>query len=176
MNTEKKLQVLGLALAALSVFASPAGAQKDNAQEKDKTQQAGAAFDFDHVSCTGGPNEIRIVVNRVKKSVGLVTVDLFPNREEGFLRSVGRLKQFQFAARSPQTAFCVSAPEAGDYAISIYHDRNANGAFDKTGIGLPKEPWGLSNNPKVRFAAPKIESTLFSVAEDGANVEIKLNN
>ena len=133
-------------------------------------------FEFEHVSCRGGDNEIRIVVEGVKKSAGLITADLYPNRQEGFLRGKGRLKQVKFAAKAPLTRFCITAPENGDFAVTIYHDRNANGDFDKTGLGMPAEPWGLSNNPKVRFGPPTVDKTIFPVAENGANVKIKLNN
>ncbi len=133
-------------------------------------------FDFEHVSCTGAENEIRVIVTGVKDSVGLITADLFPNKEEGFLRGRGRLKQVKYAAKSPMTKFCIDAPEAGLFAMSTYHDQNANGDFDKTAIGFPAEPWGISNNPKVRFAPPPVEKALFEVSQPtGAHVVINLN-
>lgn len=135
-----------------------------------------ADYAFDHVSCTGAKNEIRIVITDVKKSVGLMTVDLYPNDDEKFLRGAGRITQVRFAAKSPVTKFCVEAPESGFFAMAAYHDENANQKFDKNAFGLPAEPWGLSNNPKVRLAPPPVEKTLFDVtAEQGAHVHIKLN-
>ncbi|MHA7870936.1 MAG: DUF2141 domain-containing protein [Hyphococcus sp.] len=133
------------------------------------------AFEFDHVSCTGAENEIRIVITGVEESVGLITADLYPDNEETFLRGIGRVKKVKYAARAPVTRFCMTTPEAGDYALAVYHDRNANGSFDKTGLGLPNEPWGISNNPRVRFAPPPVSKALFGVTENGAEVEIKLN-
>lgn len=159
------------AVAALAAFALAAGAsQAKNAALSDED------FAFDHVSCNGAENQIRVVVTGVKESAGLITADLFPNREDGFLRKRGRLSQVKFAARAPMTKFCVEAPEPGQFAISIYHDRNANGDFDKNALGLPAEPWGLSNNPKVRFGPPAVTETLFEVSADqSAHVHIKLN-
>lgn len=155
--------------AGLAAVAAPALAENDNAAHA-------AAFEFEHVSCTGGENEIRIIVNGVKGSHGLITADLFPNKEDGFLRGRGRLFQVKFAAKAPQTKFCIRAPESGLFAMSVYHDENANGDFDKNGIGLPAEPWGISNNPKIRFGPPPVEKALFEVvAESGAKVEIDLN-
>lgn len=157
------------AIIAFSLLtAAPAPLSADDAVDA-------AAFSFEHVSCEGKPNEIRVVVAGVKKAQGLITADLFPNKEEGFLRGRGRLSQVRYAAKAPITQFCVEAPEAGLFAMSIYHDENANEKFDKTGIGLPAEPWGLSNNPKVMFAPPPVEKALFEVTADGAHVYIKLN-
>lgn len=136
---------------------------------------ASAPFQFEHVSCTGAENEIKIIVDGVKQSTGLITADLYPNDEEVFLRGRGRIKKVKFAARAPQTKFCLVTPTVGLYAMAVYHDENANGDFDKTGLGLPAEPWGLSNNPRVRFGPPKIEKTLFEVSDIGAEIEIELN-
>lgn len=134
-----------------------------------------AVFDFDHVSCNGAPNEIKLVIEGLEDSLGLVTVDLYVNDAEGFLKRAGRVVQRRAAAKAPRTSLCVTAPEAGDYAIAVYHDKNANKTFDKGAFGLPVEPWGISNNPKVRFRAPHVDEALFPVKDDGANVLIKLN-
>jgi uncharacterized protein (DUF2141 family) len=70
---------------------------------------------------------------------------------------------------------CVPAPEPGDYAIAVYHDENANKTFDKGAFGLPAEPWGISNNPRIRFGPPHVSEALFPVNGEGAKVVIKLN-
>ncbi len=142
----------------------------------DKAEVDLSLFDFDHVSCTGAANEIRLVIDGLDNSVGLITVDLYMNDNDGFLKRAGRVKQRRAAAKAPHTALCVAAPEPGEYAIAVYHDENANKTFDKNAFGLPAEPWGISNNPKVRFAPPHVEEALFPVdADNGAAVVIKLN-
>jgi len=142
----------------------------------DKTTTSDENFQFEHVSCTGAENEIRVVVKNVKKNMGQIAADLYPNKEDGFLKSSGRLKQVRFAAKSPQTHFCFKAPAAEKFAIAVYHDENANKKFDKGAFGLPAEPYGISNNPKIRFGPPAVSEAIFTVANDGANVEINLKN
>ncbi len=160
-------KILNAAVATAAVFMCASASARNNDLEK---------FDFEHVSCTGVENEIRIRIKGVKKSVGLIAADLYPNDEEAFLKGPMRIKQVRFAAKSPVTTFCIDAPEAGDFAIALYHDQNANGRFDKGPFGMPAEPWGISNNPKVRFSAPPVSQALFNVnGQQGAKVEIKLN-
>lgn len=154
-------------LLAAAALGAPAAFAKDKPDD--------APAEFSHVSCTGGENEIRVTITGIKKPQGLITADLFPNRQEGFLRGRGRIKQVKFAAKAPRTVFCLTAPESGMFAMSAYHDRNANGKFDKTGLGLPAEPWGISNNPGAALGPPPVEKAIFEVLESGAAVEIKLN-
>jgi len=163
--------LLAVASAATGANALDPGADNSDAAG---SETVNSAFDFTHVSCTGGENEIRIRIMGVKQSVGLLTADLYPNKQDGFLSGRGRLKQVKYAAKAPVTQFCIQAPEAGNFAIAVYHDRNANGVFDRTGLGLPNEPWGISNNPKVRFSAPPVGKALFDVTQDGAKLEINL--
>lgn len=42
----------------------------------------------------------------------------------------------------------------GGYAVGIFHDENRNRKLDMV-LGIPKEGFGFSRNPVVRFGAPK---------------------
>ncbi len=42
----------------------------------------------------------------------------------------------------------------GGYALAIFHDENRNKKLDVL-IGIPREGFGFSRNPVVRFGAPK---------------------
>ena len=129
-----------------------------------------------HVSCKGEPREIAVRIVNVKDSVGLMTVELYRNDPDGFLNKRGREFRLRFAAKAPATEICVHAPTAGLWAMVAYHDENANQKFDKGSFGIPVEPYGVSQNPKIRLAPPPIEKALFEVAETGATIEIRLRD
>lgn len=42
----------------------------------------------------------------------------------------------------------------GEYALTLFHDQNGNGRLDTT-LGIPREGFGFSRNPVVRFGAPR---------------------
>lgn len=131
---------------------------------------------FAHISCRGDPNEIRVTIENVKQSAGLMTVELFRNDPNGFLNKNGREFRVRYAAHAPLTQICLKAPTPGQWAVVAYHDVNANRKFDKNTFGFPAEPFGVSGNPKIRLAPPPIAEALFDVAETGANIEIKLRD
>lgn len=63
----------------------------------------------------------------------------------------------------------------GEYAASVFLDRNGNGKLDTDVIGGPKEPWGVSNNAKPkRFGPPAYKDALFRYGGGPMTIEIKL--
>ncbi len=52
---------------------------------------------------------------------------------------------------------------AGEYAISLFHDVDADGELDSGFMGIPKEPYGFSNNAPVRFGPAKWDAAKFTV-------------
>ena len=46
---------------------------------------------------------------------------------------------------------------SGTYALALIHDENGNGKLD-TMLGIPKEGFGFSKNPVIRFGAPSFKS------------------
>jgi len=156
-------------LAAAAIALAPAAAVA-------QPEPAAPAGVHTHLSCKGEPREIAVRVVNVKDSVGLMTVELYRSDPEGFLNKKGREFRVRFAAKAPVTEFCIHAPAPGQWAMVAYHDENANQKFDKGAFGLPVEPFGVSQNPKIRMAPPPIEKALFEVAETGASVEIRLRD
>lgn len=60
----------------------------------------------------------------------------------------------------------------GEYAISVYHDRNNNGKLDTGLFRMPKEPLGTSNDAKIRFGPPKYEDAVFLLDQPELHIQI----
>lgn len=46
--------------------------------------------------------------------------------------------------------------EPGRYAVTLFHDENANHRLDKL-LGIPREGFGFSRNPKMRMGPPRYD-------------------
>lgn len=57
----------------------------------------------------------------------------------------------------------------GDYAVAVIHDANGNGKLD-TMFGIPKEGFGFSRDPAIRFGPPSFANACFAV---GGGAEIQ---
>ncbi len=51
----------------------------------------------------------------------------------------------------------------GDYAMLVIHDENRNGRLD-TMLGLPREGFGFSRNPQIRFGPPHYGDVRFALS------------
>ncbi len=66
---------------------------------------------------------------------------------------------------------------AGRYAASASHDINGNGKPDRNFVGLPTEPWAVSNNVRPNLRAPRFAEAAFDLAADEVKqIELRLAN
>ncbi|MDJ0951411.1 MAG: DUF2141 domain-containing protein [Alphaproteobacteria bacterium] len=64
---------------------------------------------------------------------------------------------------------------SGWYAVAVSHDLNGNRKTDTNFLGIPEEAWGVSNNVRPTFRAPRFEEAAFQLAEGGAvRLEVRL--
>ncbi len=106
---------------------------------------------------------------------------------KGFLEIVlhDSASSYQEADQSPFRSISVPADRKimtlriegvphGRYAFIIYQDVNENDEIDSNFIGWPKEPFGFSNNPPIRFGPPGFRKTSFEVTgNQSVRVELR---
>ncbi len=116
---------------------------------------------------------IHVLVENVRSSDGLVTAVLYDDNTENFLKRGRRVDRIRVEAEIGETRLCLEAPQAGAYAIALYHDENGNKKFDRNFIGIPREGYGFSNNPGFSFGPPDQDETLFRV--DGEPTTLRIS-
>ena len=86
-----------------------------------------------------------------------------------FLKVTDRNNQFITGKRlkviNQKAHFTISLPD-GNYAISCFHDEDDNEVLTTNFLGIPKEPYGFSNNARGKFGPPSLKDQLFSVKND----------
>jgi len=61
----------------------------------------------------------------------------------------------------------------GDYAVAIIHDENNNARLD-TFMGIPREGFGFSRNPPLRFGAPRFAAARFTLSGAEERQDIRM--
>lgn len=110
-------------------------------------------------------NVLHLEVENIRSAEGAVYVALY-DREEAFVKSLKPyLVKVYKVPEDLQLQVQMDSIPYGRYAMAIYHDENNNGDLDKNLLGIPKEPYGFSNNPRAKWSAPTYEETAFQIAE-----------
>ena len=71
-----------------------------------------------------------------------------------------------------QVVFQRVAP--GLAAVTVLHDENLNDKLDTNLVGIPREGYGASNNPKKRLRAPTFAEAQFSVSRPRETIQIQV--
>ena len=64
---------------------------------------------------------------------------------------------------------------AGTYGITCFHDANSNQKMDFETNGMPKESYGVSNNP-MSYGPPQWTEAQFEVATEDLAIEIRIRD
>jgi uncharacterized protein (DUF2141 family) len=126
--------------------------------------------------CQGPASDtwINIVVDGVRNGNGLMAVSLYADDASKFLVRKGSLYTTRVDATAGTTRVCVFLPRPGVYAFAVYHDENASRKLDRTGLGLPAEGFGFSNNPSTLAGIPSFRSVRLNVARSGLGARVHL--
>ncbi len=113
------------------------------------------------------PATVRITVRlldvRPQKG-GVLQVGLHPAPGTGFPGPSPFANQ-EVRPAAPETILSFDAVP-GTYAIAAFHDANSNGKIDSNFLGIPKEGYGVSNDPRPRFRAPRFAEASVVVQRD----------
>ena len=61
----------------------------------------------------------------------------------------------------------------GEWALLMIHDSNMNGKLDKR-FGIPREGFGFSRNPAIKFGAPSADDVRFEIPAGESHQQIKI--
>lgn len=130
---------------------------------------SGTAAAADNAAQNG---RIRVSIANLRSSDGIVGIALF-NTGSGFPDKPERAVMGRSVSAGSKCEVVFDKVPYGTYAVSVLHDENGNRKMDKTFIGIPREGFGTSNNPKIRRGAPSFGESRFSLA--GSEVALRIN-
>lgn len=61
----------------------------------------------------------------------------------------------------------------GRYAVSVFHDENSNQKLD-TLVGIPKEGFGFSRNPVIRFGPPRFDKVTIQLPPGFTRTSVRM--
>ncbi|KJD33582.1 hypothetical protein PK35_07010 [Tamlana nanhaiensis] len=111
---------------------------------------------------------ITVTIENITNSNGHVIISL--HNEATFMKTAP-LKIEKSVIKDGKITAILKNVTPGTYAIIGLHDENDNNRMDFETTGMPKESYGVSNNP-VLFGPPQFAQAKFNVTDQ--NIEMKL--
>jgi len=125
----------------------------------------------DAVAPGSDSGDLEIEIVGLRSSVGQVRIAVFDSEEE-WLGTATHAKVVDL--EGTECRWIVEGIPLGDYGIAVFHDVNENGKNDRNLLGIPKEPYGFSNNVRASFGPPKWSKAKFSVVTPSTTIRIKV--
>jgi uncharacterized protein (DUF2141 family) len=141
----------GAALALAFVLASPLLAEPDAAPQA----------------------ELTVEVEGFADDLGLAWIALH-NTKDTYLTRKAPFRQAKAAVRGQKAECTFAGLPPGNYAVAVFQDRNGNGDLDRNWLGIPREPYGFSNNPSSAFGPPRYRQVEFQLGAEAKTVAIKV--
>ena len=108
---------------------------------------------------------VTLKVKGIVEVKGFMSVALYDNAED-FPGKEKHVAGEDVPVKSETFEYVFKDILQGTYAIAVYHDLDNNGELNKNWVGMPKEPYGFSNNAKGRTGPPDYEDAVFEVKKD----------
>lgn len=108
------------------------------------------------------PIQLKVIVTNIQTGRRRIVVDIY-NSKESFFKEPAVSKTLKADTSQLELSFDLSEDE---YAIAAYQDINENGVLDKGLFNIPKEPYGLSNNVRPKWSAPKWDDCKFNLTRN----------
>ena len=98
--------------------------------------------------------QLTIQIQNIKVIKGAIKIGIF-NTNKDFLGDNSAIRNYSIDVKSNSAKIVIDDLPTGDYAVSMYQDVNSDNICNRNFMGIPKEPYGFSNNFKPKFSAPK---------------------
>ena len=107
--------------------------------------------------------QITVFINGLDSNEGQVLIALH-NEKAQFLKTA--FKNAITKITNKKVMYTFKKIPVGEYAISVFHDKNSNNKMDVNFLGIPKEAYGCSNNTKGFMGPPKYEDAKFQLTKN----------
>jgi uncharacterized protein (DUF2141 family) len=120
-----------------------------------------------------GAADLTVIVSGIRDASGSVSAGIF-NSESSFAKASEAFASFRIKATPGNVGFTVRDLPPGRYAITAYHDENANGTLDFDPTGVPTEGYGVSNDARNPLAPPEFAKAAFELRDQNKSVTVKI--
>ena len=126
------------------------------------------SINFSYAQDTQPGKDITLTIENITNNNGKVILGL--HTEDTFMKGQG-IKTAEANIVDGKITVTFKNVEDGTYAIMALHDENENKRMDYHDNGMPKESYGMSNNP-MSFGPPQFAAAKFELKNENLDLKI----
>ena len=107
------------------------------------------------------------------RTTGQIAVAIYRDAES-FRRSANPVRTLKLDRKGAVTSASVTGLPPGRYVIAAFQDADGDDKLSLNNFGIPREPFGFSNNARARFGLPSFDAAAFSLTTAGASQRVVL--
>ncbi|KAF7764826.1 hypothetical protein PCIT_b0909 [Pseudoalteromonas citrea] len=115
--------------------------------------------------------QLNINLQKVRVNQGTLKVAIY-NSAQG-MKKYQAFEVLEQKSNSESVTFSVADLDPGQYAVMVYQDLNGDGKLGRNLMGIPNEPYGFSNNPRL-MGPPKFTQLAVNVNDTSISTDIEL--
>lgn len=119
------------------------------------------------------PTAVSVVVSHLPSSTATLKLYFYNVKANFLVRNHYTLLKYVKPAGRTTVVYPIDLP-AGEWAIAVTQDLNENDLVDRNFVGIPTEPFALSNNVRPRFRVPTFDDCKFTVSGPTTTVAIAM--
>ena len=116
---------------------------------------------------------LTVVIENLASASAPVEVSIY-GTENKFPSPKDQLKTFRFTPTDTTLTAELKGIGHGSYAIAAYQDLDSDGKISTNILGVPKDPYGFSNNYRPKLKAPSFDDCSFDYDESNNTITIRM--
>ena len=109
--------------------------------------------------------DLKVVITNINTQKGSIELGVFDN-SKGFLSKGHEYRTHSQKVNGNTMTIIIKDLPKGTYAVSFFQDINSDGKCNINILARPTEPYGFSNNVKLKLFKPSFESCQLNVQQD----------
>ncbi|PQJ82486.1 DUF2141 domain-containing protein [Polaribacter glomeratus] len=114
--------------------------------------------------------DLTIEVKGIKENKGKIFIAIYDSEENFLKKEIGVIAD----VKDKKATGILKGLKKGSYAVSLFHDENNNKKMDTKIFGIPKEPYGFSNDATGFMGPPKFQDAKFNL-DSNKTITINVN-
>jgi uncharacterized protein (DUF2141 family) len=93
--------------------------------------------------------DLKVNITNIHKKQGFIRLAMYDNAKDFPSNYVNAIETQNILVTASSATATITNLKAGTYAIAIFQDENNDENLNTNALGIPKEPFGFSNNPRL---------------------------